>query len=131
MIHANVPIYYMENTFSLPTVEKLGTEILPSDINIRHHFLDEFSSLAILPYLSEAPQVNVPIEEDNKVCVEEREEAIDEAGSEVEVTKVTLGTGLKRMTRSSTKMQANLSPASKKALGKSTCFILTESQEYS
>lgn len=34
MIHAHVPIHYMENTLPLPTIENLGIEILPFDINI-------------------------------------------------------------------------------------------------
>lgn len=61
MIHAHVPLYFMENTMPLPVIVNLETEILSPDVNILHYFHDEFAPLAILPPLNEEIQVNVPV----------------------------------------------------------------------
>lgn len=116
MIYAHVPQFFTENTLPLLAIVNLGIEILPSDVNIVHYFPDEFVSLAILPPLNDETQVNVPVEEDTEVILEENNEAMDETGSEVEVTKVTpAGSGMRNKARSSSKVKAGPGPASKKA----------------
>lgn len=63
----------------------------------------------------------VPMEEVEEVAKEEEDEAMDETRFEVEVVKVTLGTGIshgRKRTRSPTKEQATSSAATKKTKGK-------------
>lgn len=59
----------------------LETEILSPNVNILHHFHDEFAPLAILPVLNKEIQVNLPVEEAIEVILEEKGEAMDETGS--------------------------------------------------
>lgn len=56
-------------------------------------------------------------EENTKLFVEEKDKAIDETSSRVEVPEVTPGTGMRKKIRSSTKIQASHGPTSKKAKG--------------
>lgn len=47
----------------LLAIMNLGIEILPYDVNILHHFHDDFVPLAILPPFNEEIPDDVPIEE--------------------------------------------------------------------
>lgn len=83
-----------------------------------HHFYDEFALLEILPLLNKEIPNDVPIEEPAEVTLEEKRDAMDETESKVDVTKDTAGNGMRKRTRSSTKIQAGPNPATKKAKGK-------------
>lgn len=75
MIYAHVPVCLMANTLPLTVIVNLGTEILPFDINILHHFPNEFAPLAILPPLFEVRQLNILGEESVELFVEENDES--------------------------------------------------------
>lgn len=73
MIHVHVPHYFMENNLCLLGIVNLGIEITHFDVNILHHFPDEFVPLVILPPLSEETQINVLVEGDSKMIFEKKE----------------------------------------------------------
>lgn len=49
MIQAHVPLYFWENNVHLTVVIDLGTEILPIDANLVHHYPDEQRVLLMFP----------------------------------------------------------------------------------
>lgn len=93
-----------------------------------HHFHDELVPLTILPSFNEEIADNLPTEEAADVTLEENREALDESESEVQVTNITPSTGIRKRTRSSTRMQAGPSLASKKAKGKAPIFAFLKAK---
>lgn len=62
-VRAHIPLYFMQNTLPLPAVRNLGTEMVPLDLNVLHHFRDEFVPLVVLPALNEQNEGEELIEE--------------------------------------------------------------------
>ncbi|KAI5649745.1 hypothetical protein M9H77_35750 [Catharanthus roseus] len=68
--------YFLENTLSLPIVDNLDTNVLSTDAHLVHHFIDELSSIVLLPHLLVESLINLSMEDIDEGIEEGSERSI-------------------------------------------------------
>lgn len=103
----------------------MGTKILPIDAYPVHYFIDEFTSIAMLPLLDEGTLFEVPTEQEKVMLREEESSKFTDSDLKVlgEVSREDPGPKVKRKkrTRSSLELKASADFASKKSKAQFSC----------